>query len=94
VRNSDLYPYQNLWLLCKQEQPDSMVVTDTLECMLADDFGKWLGNGMTLYQNVFSLRDRYYFPDTGAYTLNIRHGMRDELLKGIENIGLLIEKAK
>ncbi|MDR0395502.1 MAG: gliding motility lipoprotein GldH [Tannerella sp.] len=92
VRNSDLYPYQNLWLLCKQEQPDSTFVTDTLECLLADDFGKWLGNGITLYQSEFSLRNHYYFPDTGTYTLNLRHGMRDDLLKGIEDIGLLIEK--
>jgi gliding motility-associated lipoprotein GldH len=92
VRNSDLYPYQNLWLLCKEERPDSTFVTDTLECLLADDFGKWVGNGITLYQSEFSLHDHYYFPDTGTYTLNLRHGMRDDLLKGIEDIGLLIQK--
>ena len=50
LRNNDIYPYQNLWLLCEEEQPDSTIVKDTLECMLADDFGKWAGNGITLYQ--------------------------------------------
>ncbi|HCC53145.1 MAG TPA: gliding motility lipoprotein GldH [Porphyromonadaceae bacterium] len=94
IRNNDMYPYQNLWLLCKEEQPDGMVLKDTLECMLADDFGKWIGNGITLYQSEFSLRTDYHFPDTGTYTLNIRHGMRDDVLKGIEDIGLFIEKAK
>lgn len=94
IRNNDAYPYQNLWLLCKEEQPDSMVLKDTLECMLADDFGKWVGNGITLYQSEFSLHTNYHFPDTGTYILNIRHGMRDDVLKGIEDIGLFIEKAK
>ncbi|MDR1098820.1 MAG: gliding motility lipoprotein GldH [Tannerella sp.] len=94
MRNNDTYPYQNLWLLCKEEQPDGTVLKDTLECMLADDFGKWTGNGITLYQSAFPLRTHYYFPDTGAYVLNICHGMRDEVLKGIEDIGLFIEKSK
>ncbi|MDR0743056.1 MAG: gliding motility lipoprotein GldH [Tannerella sp.] len=93
VRNNNTYRYQNLWLLCEEEQPDGTVFRDTLECMLADDFGKWAGNGVTLYQSEFPLRSNYHFPDTGAYTLNIRHGMRDDLLKGIEDIGLFILKS-
>lgn len=94
IRNNDMYGYQNLWLLCEQLQPDSISVKDTIECMLADDFGKWNGNGITLFQSRFTLHDHYIFPDTGQYTISIRHGMRDDSLKGIEDIGLFIEKAK
>jgi gliding motility-associated lipoprotein GldH len=94
IRNSDMYGYQNLWLLCEELQPGSASVKDTIECMLADDFGKWKGNGITLFQSRVTLRDHYSFPDTGQYTISIRHGMRDDRLKGIEDIGLLIEKAK
>jgi gliding motility-associated lipoprotein GldH len=94
IRNNDMYGYQNLWLLCKQLQPDGALVKDTIECMLADDFGKWNGNGITLFQSRLTLHDHYIFPDTGQYTISIRHGMRDDNLKGIEDIGLFIEKAK
>jgi gliding motility-associated lipoprotein GldH len=94
LRNNDFYPYSNLWLLCREEQPDGTALKDTLEYTLADGFGKWTGNGVTLYQHVLPLRTRYHFPDTGAYILHIRHGMRDDTLRGIEHIGLVIEKAK
>ncbi len=94
LRNNDIYPYQNLWILFNELQPSEIVIKDTIECMLADDFGKWTGNGITLFQNQISLRKNYHFPDTGKYTISIQHGMRDDELKGIEDIGLLIEKAK
>lgn len=94
IRNSDMYDYQNLWLLCEEVQPDGASLKDTVECMLADDFGKWNGNGFTLFQNQFVLRNHYIFPDTGKYTVGIRHGMRNDNLRGIEDIGLFIEKAK
>jgi gliding motility-associated lipoprotein GldH len=89
-----MYDYQNLWLLCEEVQPDGASLKDTVECMLADDFGKWNGNGFTLFQNQFVLRNHYIFPDTGKYTVGIRHGMRNDNLRGIEDIGLFIEKAK
>jgi len=94
LRNNDLYPYQNLWILNEEEQPSGVSVSDTIEYMLADEFGKWTGSGITLFQSQIILRNNYHFPDTGKYTIGIRHGMRDNDLKGIENIGLFIEKSK
>ena len=92
LRHSDLYPYQNLWIFYEEQQPSNISVKDTIEWMLADDYGKWTGNGITLFQNRFLLKERYHFPDTGKYTISLRHGMRDDRLKGIENIGIFIEK--
>ena len=95
LRNNDMYPYQNLWLLCEELQISSTYIkNDTIEFMLADSFGKWNGSGITLFQNNIPLRNKYHFPDTGKYIINIRHGMRDDNLKGIEDIGLLIEKSE
>ena len=48
VRNNNLYPYQNLWLFCSEEQPIGPLRRDTIECMLADEFGKWHGHGISL----------------------------------------------
>lgn len=94
LRNSDIYPYQNIWMLSRERQPSGHSVTDTIEYILADDFGKWHGNGITLFQNQITLRSKYHFPDTGKYTISVRHGMRDDQLKGIEDIGLFIEISK
>ena len=94
LRNNDMYPYQNIWLLFDESQPTGITTKDTIEYMLADDFGKWKGNGITLYQNRIPIKNHYIFPDTGKYTINIRQGMRDDKLKGIENIGVYIEIAK
>jgi gliding motility-associated lipoprotein GldH len=94
LRNNDQYPYQNLWIFKEETQPSGVSVKDTIEYMLADDFGKWTGNGITLYQSRINLRNNYHFPDTGKYTISVMHGMRDDNLKGIENVGLLIEKSK
>ena len=94
LRNSDIYPYQNIWTLIELTQPSGLTIKDTIEYMLADDFGKWTGNGITLFQNRIPVKAGYHFPDTGKYTISVRHGMRDDRLKGIEDIGLFIEKSK
>jgi gliding motility-associated lipoprotein GldH len=93
IRNNNLYPYQNLWILLKEEPPVGPMARDTMECMLADDFGKWLGNGISLFQTSFPIKTNYLFTDTGSYTFSFRQGMRNDTLKGIQEIGLLIEKA-
>ncbi len=46
VRNADGYPYSNLYLFVKTKFPDGKVSHDTLECILADDKGKWIGKGL------------------------------------------------
>ena len=94
LRNNDMYPYQNLWMFYEVLQSSGASIKDTIEFMLADDFGKWTGNGITLFQNQILLKDHFHFPDTGKYTISMRHGMRDDALKGLENVGLVIEKSK
>jgi gliding motility-associated lipoprotein GldH len=89
-----MYPFKNLWLFYDLIKPDGARIKDTIEVSLADDFGKWTGSGITIYQNAFALRNGYIFPDTGQYSIIFRQGMRENNLKGIEDIGLIIEKAK
>ena len=94
IRNNNSYPYQNLWLFCSEEQPMGPILRDTIECMLADDFGKWYGTGMSIYQLSIPIRTMYKFPYKGQYTFSLRQGMRNNQLKGIEEIGIRIEKTK
>lgn len=109
LRNNNTYPYQNIWIFYTEERmsaPASAippaesvtlpppVVSDTIEYLLADDFGKWTGNGITLFQNRLLIKQQYHFPDTGRYTISLRHGMRDNPLKGIEDVGLYIRESE
>lgn len=90
LRNSGYYPYQNIWFFYEEQRPSGNMIYDTIEYRLVDDKGKWTGNGVTLFQNQFPLRKNHHYPDSGKYTINLRHGMRDDRLKGIEDVGLLI----
>ncbi|WP_234998036.1 gliding motility lipoprotein GldH [Parabacteroides sp. Marseille-P3160] len=94
IRNNNFYPYQNLWLFIGEERPIGPMVRDTIECLLADEFGKWKGRGITLFEFSYPLRKKYVFPHSGRYTLGIQQGMRDQRLPGIEEIGVRVEVAK
>lgn len=90
VRNNNMYPYQNLWVFCSEELPIGPLKRDTIECMLADEFGKWYGDGISLFQSSFPIRSAYYFPVKGQYTFSFRQGMRNDQLPGIQEIGLRV----
>ena len=52
IRNADGYPYNNLYLFIKTKFPNEKFLYDTLECVLADEKGKWLGSGMEIYMII------------------------------------------
>ena len=90
IRNNNKYPYQNLWLFCNEEPPIGKLKKDTTECILADEFGKWHGHGISLYESSYPIRLNYHFPYTGQYTFSFRQGMRDSIIYGIQEIGLRV----
>lgn len=90
IRNNNQYPYQNLWLFCSEERPVGALKRDTLECILADDYGKWYGQGISLFHLSIPLKTNYYFTHKGQYTFSFRQGMRNDQLKGIQELGLKV----
>ncbi len=66
-----------------------------VDCILADDTGRWLGSG---WGNLYHVKVPYQvgvrFAETGEYTFRIVQGMREIDLMGIHNVGLRIEKAE
>jgi gliding motility-associated lipoprotein GldH len=95
VRNADGYPYSNLYLFIKTTFPNGKLSNDTLECILADDKGKWLGTGMgDIYDNQIPFKRNVRFPVAGKYTFEIQHGMRTNIVPLIMDVGLRIEKAE
>ena len=97
VRHTETYPYQNMWLFCTFGKDDTIAqpVVDTLEFYLADDRGRWLGNGGLKHVEMPVLFERgYQFPDTGRYVMTIRHGMRDQQLRGISDVGVIVRQSE
>jgi len=93
VRNSINYSFSNLWLFVEINQPGEIALTDTFELSLASPSGEWLGDGfggIKTRQVVY--RTGVFFPVSGQYQINIQHGMREEMLSGITDIGFRIEK--
>ena len=93
IRNKGNYPYSNIYLFLSVGAPDGTLLTDTVEFTLAEASGKWKGSGIGgLYDNQILYKSSVYFPHSGDYTFSIKQGMRDNLLEGIRDIGLRIEK--
>ena len=95
IRNADGYPYNNLFLFIKTTFPDGKMSNDTLECVLADENGKWLGSGMgDIYDNQIPFKKNVLFPEAGKYTFELQHGMRSDLIPLVMDVGLRIEMAE
>ncbi len=93
IRNKGTYPYSNLWLFLSVGSPDGKMITDTVEFSLAEASGRWKGSGIgDLHDNQILYKSSVYFPHKGNYTFHIKQGMRDNMLPGIRDIGIRIEK--
>jgi gliding motility-associated lipoprotein GldH len=96
VRNEGRYPYSNLWLFVSIEPPSGKSHKDTVELTLANPAGRWLGSGLgDLYERKYPYKQDIFFPEKGKYTIKVRQGMRtdDEILRGIHDFGICLEKA-
>ena len=92
VRNTNEYPYANLYVFIESTFPDSLVARDTVELQLANLDGKWLGSGFGKYKyHHFILRKAMRFVQQGSYTFKIDQGMRKQQLNGISDIGIRLE---
>jgi gliding motility-associated lipoprotein GldH len=95
IRNDRSYAFCNLWLFVTIDPPRGESKTDTVQIILADPSGKWLGKGFSgIYDNRRLFMQNVYFPEPGSYTVHLRHGMRPANLKGITDIGIRVEKVK
>lgn len=95
VRNTTDYRYSNLYIFLLTRFPNNNLSRDTIEIMLADKTGKWLGKGWgSLKENTILLKQNLRFPLSGEYQFLIQQAMRVDTLEGISNVGLRIEKSK
>lgn len=95
IRHTQKYRYQNMWLFVdeqngKEIMPNNINTQDTIEFFLADDRGRWLGNGYgnTREMPIIYKHNSVFSSDTIVF--RIKQAMREETLRGISEIGLKI----
>ena len=94
VRNTSNYSFNNLYLFIDINSPMKITERDTMECILADADGKWLGNGLgDLWDNKILFKRNVKFQKTGIYEFILNQAMRVDSLPMITDAGLSIEKS-
>jgi gliding motility-associated lipoprotein GldH len=95
VRNTDEYPYSNIYVFFKTTFPNGKTGVDTVEFPLADENGRWYGKGQgDVHDCRLVFRQNVRFPLAGKYHMEIEQAMRMEQLPGVLNAGIRIEKAE
>lgn len=93
LRHAGFYPYSNLFLFINTTFPDGKTTRDTAECILADDKGKWFGEGLgDMWDARILFKRNVRFSQSGTYIFEYEQAMRVEKLPGVMDIGLRIEK--
>ena len=90
LRHNGDYAYRNLWLFVSYTGADGEQKTDTVNCELADEFGRWWGGGWgSYYQQELLLDDCFRFVGK-EQVVTIQQAMRDDRIRGISDVGIRI----
>lgn len=98
LRINGAYPFTGLTLIVEQtiypdekKKMDLIVKIDTVQCDLIDKNGVTKGQGISCYQYNFPI-NTYRFDANDSIHVSIRHDMKREILPGISDIGIKLEK--
>lgn len=102
LRNTNDYPFKNLFLIVEMDFPHGKKVTDTLEYEMAKADGSLLGTGFSdIKENKLWYKEGVVFKESGEYILKVQQAMREngevdgvENLKGVTDVGFRIEKTE
>ncbi|WP_452225530.1 gliding motility lipoprotein GldH [Lacinutrix chionoecetis] len=102
LRNTNAYKYSNLFLIVEMNFPHGKNIVDTLEYKMTKPNGEFLGTGMSsIKENKLWYKEGVVFNESGEYTVNIQHAMRENgevngvaNLEGITDVGFRIEKTE
>ena len=93
IRHFENYRYSNLYVFLHTTFPNGNQTHDTIECTLAYPDGRWVGKSSgNMRSDKIILNPNLRFPLRGDYHFEIEQAMRDEVLKGIADIGVSFEK--
>jgi gliding motility-associated lipoprotein GldH len=100
LRNTANYEYNNIFIFVHTTFPNGRKSIDTVECVLTDRAGRWLGSGNgfirdnSIITNKILYNYQKKFPLKGKYRIDLEQAMRQDTLPEIIDVGLRIEKVK
>lgn len=100
LRHNNDYDYANIFLITELSSTYSLTQTDTLQFLLSNPTGQWLGDKkLTLIEHKLPYKQSVILVKDSLYSLKVRTSMRlnDHIkpianLEGIIGLGLLIEE--
>lgn len=95
IRHAESYPYNNIFLFVTTKYPDGKVLTDTMEVVLANSKGEWLGSGVgDIFDFKVPIKKNVRFPLGGKYQFTFEQAMRVDPLPMVMDFGFEIEKSR
>lgn len=102
LRTNNEYPFQNIFLIVKLEQPKGSTQVDTLEYAMAKPDGTMLGEGFSdIKESKLWLKENYTFKSLQKHKVTIEQAVREtgkingvEKLVGITEVGFRVEKSQ
>lgn len=92
LRMTGSFPFTSLSLIVEQHvYPSGKVVADTLKCPVTDERGNFLGDGISAFQYSFKLREMALNAGDSLH-VTVRHNMKREILPGVSDVGLIMER--
>lgn len=97
LRHTTSFKYKNIFFFIDVVSPSGKTVRDTAELVLQDPQGYWYGEGNGFLRSVQEHTINGYYKrniqltEKGKYQVCIQHGMRDERLDEITDVGIRVE---
>lgn len=100
LRNTNDYPFNNIFIIASIHFPHGKVVTDTLEYRMAEANGTWIGTGVgSIKESKLWYKENISFFEAGRYVLRVSQAVRNignvggvSQLGGITDVGYSIEE--
>ncbi|HYV91423.1 MAG TPA: gliding motility lipoprotein GldH [Chitinophagales bacterium] len=92
VHHTEIYPFQNIWFMISTKFPDGTKSSRRIQVMLANDPGKWFGEGLgDIWDYRTLIQENAFFTEPGTYIFSLEQNMRQDLLPGIMAVGIRVE---
>ena len=94
IRHTTDYPSSNLFVFIATTGPAGISMKDTLEILIANERGKWLGYGFGKIKHISRMyKNNVRFSRPGEYVFTVQQAVREPEIP-VTDVGFRIEKYK
>jgi len=95
VRHADFYQFSNIWLITYTTFPDGNKIEKRVEIPLANEEGKWRGEGMgDIWDCSYLIQQGAHYSIPGKYIIELEQNMRKDPLPAIMAIGIRVDNTQ